>query len=622
MDPQRFDALVQTLGMAASRRRALAALLTGLVAPLLPDLGEAKRGKGKRRGKRRDNGKGGKRRAGAENHQDRDGGGGSGPHNRGKGQDKRNDKKGKQQNKPNAPSEQPAPAPDTVAVGAPACREAGHPCEGNQKCCENLICVTSGPGQAERCTPCPDGQIACANQCIAACVASDQCHLAGVCDPATGACSNPEAPNGHACSDNDSCTSGDSCQNGTCTPGAGVDCSSAGDECNRGVCRQSDGKCITERKNDGDACNDGDPCTRGDTCQGGTCVGGPPRSCPTCRACSGGDCQPVASDDRCATVCCGGVCCSTAGSCGAGDSCPSPCVATNAVCNPGSDECCDGEADCSSAASCARLGEARCCRSENADCSRDCDCCDGVCASDGVCCNPNNRQCRSTADCCEGQVCDMTNQVCTAVCGRQHAICGEFPCCPGFKCVRGECWPETCQAPTQQCTSSTQCCPDGDMDCRGVCCRPYNETCANTAECCDITVCGPQGKCCLGSFFDPERGGPGVRGCIGREEECCPGRRCNVFSNTCCREEGQPVTEEDAIDCCHFTRENGVCSCQTDGEACVAPLPGLPGVTSCCDGLICFAGKCNPATCVFPAGRCGAGDRCCGELTCQRGFCQ
>jgi hypothetical protein len=57
MDPRRFDSLVRTLGTAASRRRALAALLASLAAPLIPALdGEAKRKQRKRRGKGRGRG--------------------------------------------------------------------------------------------------------------------------------------------------------------------------------------------------------------------------------------------------------------------------------------------------------------------------------------------------------------------------------------------------------------------------------------------------------------------------------------------------------------------------------------------------------------------------------------
>jgi len=39
------------------------------------------------------------------------------------------------------------------AGAAPACRGAGHPCAGNQQCCDGLVCAASGPGAARRCTP-------------------------------------------------------------------------------------------------------------------------------------------------------------------------------------------------------------------------------------------------------------------------------------------------------------------------------------------------------------------------------------------------------------------------------------------------------------------------------------
>ena len=41
-----------------------------------------------------------------------------------------------------------------------ACRDAGHPCEGTQTCCDRLVCVPHGPGHATRCTPCADGAVA------------------------------------------------------------------------------------------------------------------------------------------------------------------------------------------------------------------------------------------------------------------------------------------------------------------------------------------------------------------------------------------------------------------------------------------------------------------------------
>jgi hypothetical protein len=48
------------------------------------------------------------------------------------------------------------------------------------------------------------------------CRALDQCHEVGVCDAATGGCSNPEAEDGTACDDGDVCSDGDLCLAGQC----------------------------------------------------------------------------------------------------------------------------------------------------------------------------------------------------------------------------------------------------------------------------------------------------------------------------------------------------------------------------------------------------------------------
>jgi hypothetical protein len=48
------------------------------------------------------------------------------------------------------------------------------------------------------------------------CAPSDQCHLSGVCDSGTGLCSNPVAPDGTSCNDQDATTCGDVCTGTTC----------------------------------------------------------------------------------------------------------------------------------------------------------------------------------------------------------------------------------------------------------------------------------------------------------------------------------------------------------------------------------------------------------------------
>src|SRR2546425_8454799 len=62
------------------------------------------------------------------------------------------------------------------------------------------------------------------------CTATDACHVAGVCDPATGLCSNPNAPDGTACNDGNACTQTDTRQSGTCVGSNPVTCAAL-DQC-------------------------------------------------------------------------------------------------------------------------------------------------------------------------------------------------------------------------------------------------------------------------------------------------------------------------------------------------------------------------------------------------------
>ena len=135
-------------------------------------------------------------------------------------------------------------------------------------------------------TPCSDGDLctqtdACrAGLCIGSnpvvCTASDQCHVAGTCDPAGGTCPNPAATDGTGCNDGDACTTVDTCQAGTCTGASPVTCTAA-DACHvAGTCDRGTGLCSTPAAPDGTACDDGDACTLGDQCGAGLCIAGAP----------------------------------------------------------------------------------------------------------------------------------------------------------------------------------------------------------------------------------------------------------------------------------------------------------------------------------------------------------
>ena len=134
-----------------------------------------------------------------------------------------------------------------------------NPCTGQPDgttCNDGNKCMTGETCRGGTCTGQPVG-----------CTALDECHTAGVCDPASGSCSNPMATDGTPCNDGNACTSSDVCASGVCL-GAAVA--------------------------DGTACDDGNACTQTDTCVAGTCKGSNPVSCasgtcnPATGTCSGG----------------------------------------------------------------------------------------------------------------------------------------------------------------------------------------------------------------------------------------------------------------------------------------------------------------------------------------------
>jgi cysteine-rich repeat protein len=105
------------------------------------------------------------------------------------------------------------------------------------------------------------------------CAALDQCHVAGTCDTQTGTCSNPAQTNGTSCNDGDACTQTDTCQSGTCTGTNPVVCAAL-DQCHvAGICNPSTGFCSNPNKPDTTPCDDGNACTIADQCLGGVCTG-------------------------------------------------------------------------------------------------------------------------------------------------------------------------------------------------------------------------------------------------------------------------------------------------------------------------------------------------------------
>ncbi|HYP59855.1 MAG TPA: hypothetical protein VEQ36_05450 [Thermomicrobiales bacterium] len=141
-------------------------------------------------------------------------------------------------------------------------------------------CYDCGPAK-----PASSTRQLCGKICINACAASDQCHAAGVCNPATQSCTNPVKPNGSSCNDGNLCTQTDTCQSGVCVGSNPVVCT-ASDQCHEaGTCNPATGLCTNPAKPNGASCNDSNGCTVGDNCQSGTCVSGDPVTCQPLDGC-------------------------------------------------------------------------------------------------------------------------------------------------------------------------------------------------------------------------------------------------------------------------------------------------------------------------------------------------
>ena len=77
-----------------------------------------------------------------------------------------------------------------------------------RRCNDGNACTQTDTCQAGVCTG--------ANPVV--CAASDQCHVAGTCNPTTGAARTPAKPDGTACTDGNACTDPDICVTGSCQP--------------------------------------------------------------------------------------------------------------------------------------------------------------------------------------------------------------------------------------------------------------------------------------------------------------------------------------------------------------------------------------------------------------------
>ncbi len=240
------------------------------------------------------------------------------------------------------------------------------------------------------------------------CTASNACHVAGTCDPTNGACSNPAAPDGAACTGSSACFQTYACSGGTCTGSSPVMCA-ASDQCHvAGTCDPSTGSCSNPAAANGTACSDGNACTQTDACQGGTCTGSSAVTCAaqdschvagTCDPTSGVCSNPTAPDG---TACSGNNACDRTFACASGvctGSSPVVCAASDqchvvGTCNPSSGTCSNPVA--ANGTSC----------NDNNPCTQNDVCTSGTCAGSAVTCTPQDV-------CHTAGTCDPTTGQCT-----------------------------------------------------------------------------------------------------------------------------------------------------------------------------------------------------------------
>lgn len=268
---------------------------------------------------------------------------------------------------------------------------------------ENGICkiITSGNSceDGNKCTragTCQQGK--CIGTDPVICADPDQCHETGACNPATGICSFRPKPNGTACADDNACTIQETCQEGNCT-GKPVICK-ASDQCHEvGICNKATGDCTNPRKSDGTSCSDGNACTRSDTCQGGLCTGSEPVTCTASDQCHDvGTCNP-------ATGSCSNPAKDNGAYCSDGNTCTRTDTCQAGVCRPGAvaaevcnrvDDNCDGRVDNITPLYCSprecRVGKTYCTTSGGNACAYTANslsktrCSIGSCDGKGLCC--------------------------------------------------------------------------------------------------------------------------------------------------------------------------------------------------------------------------------------------
>ncbi|RJO66750.1 MAG: hypothetical protein C4523_11380, partial [Myxococcales bacterium] len=386
-------------------------------------------------------------------------------------------------------------------------------CSGMADACNTGVCQSQGATTyqcvkvpANENGTCTDGN-ACtqtdkcqSGSCIGtnpiACVAQDQCHVVGVCNTATGQCSNPAKPDRTFCdADADGCTVSDKCLAGACVAGVEADCSTLTDVCYTGVCESTGNasyRCVRDPSPlEGEPCNaDTTGCTQNDACTTGVCTPGPLADCSALAdVCNDAVCLPTGiTSYQCAKDPLpkeGFACDADANGCTVGDACQiGACLA-----GPAAD--CSTEDDACNSGICESIDAAtyRCVKDSSPKETLSCDadgsgCTIGDVCHDGVCLAGPAADCSVEDDACNAGACQSTSET-SYVCAKDPSAkegesCDDLDICTvDDRCAAGVCEP----GEPEDCDDGDPCTLDG-CDMAGGC---------GHAALADGTACDPEG---------------------------------------------------------------------------------------------------------------------------------
>jgi RHS repeat-associated protein len=485
----------------------------------------------------------------------------------------------------------------TCIAGTAPPVDDGNPCTADA--CDPVAGVTHTPVATG--TSCSNGN-ACdgaetcnaTGQCVAGtpvvCVATDQCHDAGTCNPSTGACTDPVKPNGSACNDGNACTQTDTCTSGSCVGGNAVVCV-ASDACHdAGTCNTATGVCSNPQKPEGTSCADATVCNGPETCSAGTCVAGTPIDPDDENPCTADACDPIAGVTH--TPVAAGTACSDANACNGDEVC-------NAfgACLSGPAPTLDDENPCTLDACDPSLGVTHTPAPAGTSCANG-TVCDGAetCDSAGSC------QAGTPPVLDDGNPCTVDS--CDAVAGVVHA-----PAIAGSSCADDDVCngTETCNG-ASSCTAGTPLVVDDQNPCTTDTCDPATgavhsptaagTSCADADACNGVEACDGAGACVPGSPLDLDDQNP------------CTADACDPSGGVTHTPLPAGASCNDANAC------NGSETCDGAGSC----APGTPPPVS--DDNACTDDTCDPATGVThtprPAGSsCNDFDLCNGTETCD-----